>query len=304
MNGSTRCPRSQTNCTSRSVPTFALFGVLAIGLTTTAWAGPFTDPGIPGLVSGSVNPVFQAWADGVVDFTPTPGVTPENGDPTKALGPVTTTTSGETVSLGDLSESQITSGDLPGSLTLSFSAGIKDEAGTDFAVFENAFTFFPPDDDKVFAELAYVEVSSNGVDFARLPSTSLTTTLFAPFGPDFAGIDPTDVNNLAGKHESLIGTEFDLADLTGHPAVVGGYVDLSAIYFVRLIDIPGSGDFFDDETPANPILDAWDTTSEFGNGGIDVDAVGVIHAVPEPTALISAGMGLAVLLMCARRWRR
>ena len=55
------------------------------------------------------------------------------------------------------------------------------------------------------------------------------------------------------------GRRFDLRDLRWHPSVVGGQVDLSGIRFVRLVDIPGSGDFQDHSLPAPPVFDGWVT---------------------------------------------
>ena len=54
---------------------------------------------------------------------------------------------------------------------LTFDVVIADGPGPDLAVFENAFQM---GDNVVFAELGFVEVSSNGQDFARFPSHSLT----------------------------------------------------------------------------------------------------------------------------------
>jgi PKD repeat protein len=58
-------------------------------------------------------------------------------------------------------------------------------------------------------------------------------------------------------------------------------VDLNSINYVRIVDIPGSGDFKDSQ--GNPIYDGWVT---FGSGGLDLEAVGVINvgAVSAPVA--------------------
>ncbi len=79
-------------------------------------------------------------------------------------------------------------------------------AGWDLAVFENASTFFTSP--FIFAELAYVEVSSNGTTFARFPSVSLNkepgqgipgdTELDAGFGRNFAGLNATNVYTSGG----------------------------------------------------------------------------------------------------------
>ena len=251
-----------------------------------AVAGPyasFTDP------AHQVQPSqITAWASSVVDYSPAAGVSAAYADPTAALG----ANNGGIVSLGDLDATQIAAGDLPGSITVKFATSITDLAGPDLAVFENASTFFT--DPVVFAELAYVEVSTNGTDFVRFPSVSLNdqSDLEAPYGLSYAGADTTNIYNLAGVHPTGIGTPFDLAELAGTAEVLSGAVDLSDIQYVRLVDIPGSGDFLD--SLGNPIYDAWVTT---GSGGLDLDAVGAINTVPEPsTVLLSlvavAGLGL------------
>lgn len=67
---------------------------------------------------------------------------------------------------------------------------------------------------------------------------------------------------------------------------------MNLIRYVRIVDIPGSGDFLD--SLGNPILDAWLTT---GSGGFDLRAIGVI---PEPAHFVGV-IGLAVLFMALRR---
>ena len=66
----------------------------------------------------------------------------------------------------------------------------------------------------------------------------------------YGTIEIGNVHNLAGKHPNAggicTGTPFDLDDLAGHPDVVSGTVDLNAIRYVRIVDVPGNGDFFDD----------------------------------------------------------
>jgi len=59
--------------------------------------------------------------------------------------------------------------------------------GFDFAVFENSFN-------DSFLELAFVEVSSDGINFVRFPATSNTQTDVQITG--FGTIDPTYINNL------------------------------------------------------------------------------------------------------------
>lgn len=178
-------------------------------------------------------------------------------------------------SLGDLSQAQIDNGQAPGVLTVTFPTGIGNGAGPDFAVFENGFTFpFAP---FLFLELAFVEVSSNGSDFVRFDAVSTNTTWQGTFGQSFAGFDTTNIYNLAGKHAGGFGTPFDLDELIDADLVQSGAVNLDDIQFVRLVDIPGSGDILDSQ--GNPILDNWLTT---GTGGFDFRlgeglGVGVLH---------------------------
>src|SRR5699024_1605578 len=140
--------------------------------------------------------------------------------------------------LGDLDATEIASHVAPGFLTVTFPTAIRNGAGADFAVFENGFTFGTPNG--LFAELAYVEVSTNGTDFARFPGISTNTAPVTGSGA-FAGWDTSNIFNLAGKHADGFGTPFNLADLAGDPLVLSGAVDLQNILYVKLVDIPGSG---------------------------------------------------------------
>lgn len=210
-------------------------------------------------------------------------------------------------SLGDLDAAEIAGGVSPGFLTVTFPTGIGNGAGADFAIFENGFNFGSNGDGVpgLFAEFAYVDVSTNGSDFARFPSISLNSgPLPGGFGSAFSGFDVTNVYNLAGKHSAGFGTPFDLDDLAADPLVSGGLLDLNNIQYVRLFDIPGNGSFLDSQ--GNPIVDNWLTT---GTGGFDFRlgeglGVGVIHAtaVPEPSSLaMLATLGLGVLMKRRRR---
>jgi hypothetical protein len=175
----------------------------------------------------------------------------------------------DVVSLGDLSAAQIASGTPVGTLTLYFSHPIQNLDGADFVVFENSFiASFGTGGygvGGVDADLAYVEVSSDGVNFVRFPSQSLTPGAVGMYGT----IDPTNVYNLVGKHVNAYGqswgTPFDLSE-----------VGLSSISFIRIVDIPGSGAFLD--SSGRPIYDAWETID---SAGVDIEAIGTISRLVD-----------------------
>lgn len=150
-----------------------------------------------------------------------------------------------------------------GSAVLAFNPPIKNESGPDFAVFENGFWDH-------YMELAFVEVSSNGVDYFRFPSHSET-----PLSPQMSNASYGNcayIHNLAGKYRQGFGTPFDLADLD---SIIG--LDLNSISFVRLMDVVGNinstygtTDFY-----GNIINDPWPTN--FASGGFDLDGIAVIN---------------------------
>jgi hypothetical protein len=185
---------------------------------------------------------------------------------------VATADPADVVSLGD-----------GGSASLIFYSGISDGIGDDFAIFENGF----PDLNGLFAELAFVEVSTDGESFARFDSDALNTILVM----SSETLDPTDYHGLGGRHAAGIGTGFDLADLAFDPLVMSGEVDLTQIYFVRVVDVIGNGSTIDGN--GNMIFDPYST--RFPTGGFDLEAIGVIH-VPEPGW--AAGLLIGLLALC------
>jgi hypothetical protein len=302
-------------------------------MSLAVWAGPYTEWGINGFLvdtgitepnepnvpydpndpntysktdpneeDPAINPIFRSWADGVVSYVPSPQtIQLWWKDPTLALGPAT----GEfidIVSLGDLTQEQINLGTSPGQITLSFSTPIFNGKGYDFAVFENGFIFqdemgVGTEIGEIFAEFGYVEVSSDGIHFARFPSVSLTED--PNEAHSYFSQDMTNLYNLTGKHPNAYGicsgTPFDLRELENHPDILSGTINLSSIQYVRIVDIPGSGDYSDQAvehidpntydhggtgptweyyTDNHPIYDAWLT---FGSGGFDLEAIGVLH---------------------------
>lgn len=262
--------------------------------STAAWAGSYVyeDDCIAGFVDGEVNPIFVGWATGYINYLPADGVSATWQTPEEALGEVTGSNT-DIVSLGDLSQDDIDSGAAPGEITLTFDSAITNGDGFDFAVFENGFW----SGSGMFAELGYVEVSTDGEYWAQFGSVSLTEGLVGGYGT----IDPTDVYNLVGKHANAYGTSegtgFNLDDLISNELVLAGLVDLNEINYVKIIDIPGSGDYLDSD--GNPIYDAWET---WGSGGVDLEAVGVINAVPVPGAFWL--MGSAVLAIAGVRRKK
>lgn len=150
-----------------------------------------------------------------------------------------------------------------GSAICSFVKPITNGNGYDFAVFENSFN-------DSFLELAFVEVSSDGVNYVRFPSHSLSDTTVQY--DNAAIMDPTKINNLAGKYRAGYGTPFDLAELAGK-----SNLDINAVTHVKIIDVVGSllKAYVSFDSFGNKINDPWSTP--FPSGGFDLDAVGVIH---------------------------
>ena len=169
---------------------------------------------------------------------------------------------GQFISLGD-----------GGYITLQFDSPIVNGDGHDFAVFENALipNAVPNQDSIVFYELAFVEVSSNGVDFVRFPAVSHVQTdeQVGGFGYENSNL----LTNLAGIFPVFYGYPFDLEELANEPNL-----DVNNITHVRLIDVVGSIDpqYGTYDSEGNIINDPYPTP--FHSCGFDLDAVGVIHS--------------------------
>lgn len=219
----------------------------------------FTDTGQVNAEVLRGNGQISAWADQVVEvvrgpldyFDPSLGIA-SFGVPTDVLG-----ASGSPCSLGD-----------GGWITLGFPVAIENGPGVDLVVFENAFVFAGV----VFSELAFVEVSTDGVDFARLPALSRIDRALGAFD----GIASEETYNLAGNFAG--GTGFDLQDLlvAQDPLVSAGIVDLQDIRFVRVVDVIGdfaraaTVDFF-----GHALSDPYPTA--FASGGFDLTGVAVMN---------------------------
>jgi len=150
-----------------------------------------------------------------------------------------------------------------GEAILTFERFIQNGPDWDFAIFENSFS-------NTFLELGFVEVSSNGTDYFRFPATSLTqdTIQIDAFG----SVNPTDINNLAGKYRANYGTPFDLEELINEPNL-----DVSSISHIKIIDVVGSinNNYCNYDQYSNKINDPFPTP--FTSSGFDLDAVGVIN---------------------------
>lgn len=208
---------------------------------------------------------FKAWASacslqlGWQDIADTTLGKTSVGDSTSAVGVANNTI----VSLGD-----------GGMATLAFDKPIENGAGFDFAVFENGFT---TGGGKAFLELAFVEVSSNGVDFIRFAATThiQDTTQLA-----MEGVDCVLLNNFAGKYVSGYGTPFDLEELANEPNL-----DVNNITHVRIVDVIGSiNDLYATyDSEGNKVNDPYPTA--FPSSGFDLDAVGVINQKETSTSI-------------------
>ncbi|HEY1121257.1 MAG TPA: hypothetical protein VGE67_06635 [Haloferula sp.] len=211
-----------------------------------AHAGPYTGAaGTAGSEAIAKNDSrFVAWASGHSEVVYGTDVDNTWKTPAKATGPATGSTT-DIVCLGN-----------GGKITMYFPNPLMDGTGADFAVFENSFS-------ATFLELAFVEVSSDGVNYHRFPSASLTASAVGGFG----SVDPTNIDGLAGKHQAGYGTPFDLAALPDSPLL-----DKQRVCFVRIVDIIGNGSTKDSSN--RPI---YDPTPTVGSGGFDLEAIGAIN---------------------------
>jgi hypothetical protein len=170
-----------------------------------------------------------------------------------------------------------------GFLELGFDVVVRDGPGADLLIAENAF--FAAAAGWSFAEVAFVEVSSNGVDFARLPSAYLGPAVEpGPFGTlvvgsyeNMAGSTPVYAGSAAHSNADPLdvveagGDAIDLGDLVDDPLVRAGRVALAAITRVRLVDMRSG---VDRDARGVVVRDA-------GAGSADIDAVTALHWVGD-----------------------
>lgn len=197
------------------------------------------------------DPRVVAWATGVATYVPGTGVSdPRWMMPSQAFGPAGTDTTAVVV-LGN-----------SGTITLTFDAPLTDGQSWDFAVFENSFA------SDLFLELGFVEVSSDGSHFARFDSAFQSAV--TPCGS--CSGTAAEIGGLAGAYMVGYGTPFDLAALRNSPLVRDGSVDLTAIKYVRIVDIVGDGTTLD--SFGRGIVDP---ISSGPTAGFDLDGIAVLN---------------------------
>ena len=251
-------------------------------MPTMLWAQFAPAEGIVGTTAMHADSsAFVAWATGcTIERGPMRIDRPASGfasygDETKALGVPGGTM--DVVSLGD-----------GGTAVLTFASPICNLPGPDFAVFENGLH---PDQDTTmtlyFLELAFVEVSSDGVNFFRFPAVSYvqTETQIANAG----AINPAQLHNFASKYGAMYGTPFDLDEVEDN-----ALLDKNKVTHVRLVDVVGCIDpeYGTKDSEGHIINDPWPTN--FNSSGMDLDAVGVIHDLAHHNVAENEGIGVAM----------
>lgn len=158
-----------------------------------------------------------------------------------------------------------------GKLTFELPYPIYDGTGPDFVVFENGFPFSK---DSFFLELAFVEVSTDGIKYFRFPAFSETDTL-QQVGA-FGSLKAEKIHNLAGKYIMPFGVPFDLKDLKDSLEIPGKTTE---IRFIRFVDVVGSinPDYASRDALGRIINDPWPTP--FPSGGFDLSGIGFIHVL-------------------------
>ena len=252
-----------------------LCGIMSEDWTTISWTAPVNPATAPEEVEPSDDifdgmvgtegcqgifyrdPAILGWAStctvtrGPRDIT-VPTVLASFGTETEAIGAIDTFNTMSVVSLGDY-----------GSAVLTFDIPIQNGDGYDFAVFENSF-------DDYFLELAFVEVSSDGVNYFRFPAISNT-----PADVQVGTYDTVLCNklhNLAGKYRGGWGTPFDLEDLPADPLL-----DINNITHVKIIDVVGTINprYATRDSRGHIVNDPYPTA--FASGGFDLDGVCVMN---------------------------
>ena len=240
--------------------------LLLVLVPTMLWAQFAPEAGVAGTTAMHADSsAFVAWATGVeVERGPMNIANPSLGlasfgpDLTVALGRPGGTM--DVISLGD-----------GGSATLTFASPIYNGPGPDFAVFENGLVN-GQDHTICFLELAFVEVSSDGVNFFRFPAVSKVQDTEQLGG--FDCIHASLIHNFAGKYAVFYGTPFDLDEVEDNVLL-----NKNKITHVRIIDVVGNIDpeYASYDSEGHAVNDPWPTP--FNSSGFDLDAVGVIYDI-------------------------
>lgn len=203
------------------------------------------------------NPAILGWATGCTitrgyQDIANPTSYADYGTDSDGIGPSSESTTSGVVSLGD-----------GGIAVLTFDQPITNGEGYDFAVFENSLNH-------TFLEMAFVEVSSDGVHYYRFPSVSNTQN--ATQITNGGAVDPRKVHNLAGKYIVGWGTPFDLAELAGY-----SNLDIDNITHVRLVDVVGCIDpqYATIDKNGHIINDPYSTP--WGSSGFDLSGVAIMN---------------------------
>ncbi len=215
--------------------------------------------------------VVESLVRGPIDISDPGGDVASYGNAADALG----APDGSVVSLGD-----------GGSIVVSFGENtvLDNIAGPDFGVYENGFFQNWPINaghTGYFFELAFVEVSSDGVNFARFP----TRTVHPVSVSGFDTLQPLDYFGFAGNSLGSLCINYDLDDLADDSLVLDGTVDLDLIRYVRIEDVIGDGSTYD--SIGNPVYDPYPTA--FSSGGFDFDAVEAF-VTGDPSLIRLAGL--------------
>ncbi len=126
---------------------------------------------------------------------------------------------------------------------------------------------------------------------------SLTQTATQVGG--FGSLDASKLHDLAGKYIAGFGTGFDLSELAG----VSSLLDVNHIIDVKITDVVGSinPQFGTRDSLGNLINDPFPTTG--ASSGFDLNGIGAINAVPEPSAGLLCLIGYGVL-PAVSRWKK
>lgn len=211
---------------------------------------------------------IKAWASdaqtnlGWIQITDTTQGKVSSGIPQNAVGPHDYTV----ISLGD-----------GGSIICTFEHPIINGDGADFVIFENGF-LNTLNSSEAFLELAFVEVSSNGIDFVRFPAVSNTQIDTQIINDDY--INASQIHNLAGKYIANWGTPFDLNELKDEPNL-----DVNNITHIRIIDVVGILDEALGTRDNNGHLINDPFPTPFITGGFDLESIGVIYNTQNPTSI-------------------